>query len=584
MKRESGRRRPTRSLSLESRSASGRSVRISRFRSNSCWWTSPGRLDPRWVAVVLALCLFNLVTSARAAAPPGTQERLRHLVRLPRLSFTVEIGCGPSAGYYSVWSATPTMSDLGPTRPDSPAGIERAARAREVGIRHLQAGAHERARTALKDALNQLRALGAPQSADAAILADYARTLMLLGQFEEARREAYRATEMALGDSRAHATLARCLAASAVAEFAPASSSSESLADLRPSGLVSSEGRTAPAGADRARQLSQEALRAADQAVALAPQDAAVRLDRAVARAMDQLVRFLIEAPSAAELTPVRLQQAVFPAEALEDLRRAAELEPANARLLGTAAMVSVMAAVLERGVANIESLLSSGAWSLLDESPRRQLRADLARLEDLSATGELSARATAQELVGVIQMLALSDFAAAEANLRRVLVSDPERESAWEALVLLLVTSNRFETLAAACESRLERRESARDHLLLAKAYSAVGDNAKVLTALEPARRRHPEDFNINLASAAALLRGAGDDTTLAQAAQLISRAEKAAGNQATAEQTANLLFLRGMFLALIDRSELARSHLERVLELDPGREEAREALKLID
>jgi hypothetical protein len=69
-----------------------------------------------------------------------------------------------------------------------------------------------------------------------------------------------------------------------------------------------------------------------------------------------------------------------------------------------------------------------------------------------------------------------------------------------------------------------------------------------------------------------------------LAQAAQLISRAEKAAGNQATAEQTANLLFLRGMFLALIDRSELARSHLERVLELDPGHEAAREALKLIE
>jgi tetratricopeptide (TPR) repeat protein len=538
----------------------------------------------RRLAWVMALLVGVVLANATAATPGSSKERLRALIRLPRISFLLEIGCSSGAGYYFIWSAAPTLSDLATPGKDTLGGIEKAAHAREIGLRYLAAGARDRARAALRESLNQLSELGGPQSADVTVLADYARTLMLLGQIEDALRAGRHAVEVAPDNPRAHGTLARCLIASAAAELMPASSSDAPLAHTALDDLANANVTVAPGSAEKARELATEAVRAADRAVEFAPGDAAVRLDRAVTRALDHGLRELIAASAGAGFTPAGRQSAWFPPSALEDLRRAAELAPADARLLGTAAMASVMRAALERGAASVESLLGTGAWSLLDESQRRQLRADLARLEGLAADGAPLAAATASELLGVIQLIALRDLTAAEANLRQALARDPDRDSAWEALVIVLVNAERFDALTAECESRLKRRESARDRLLLAKASAAAGDLTRALAVLEPARRRFPDDFNLNLAAAAALLHETTDDTTLAQAAQLISRAEKAAGNQPTAEQRANLLFLRGMFLALVEQPELARAHLRRVLELDPDREEAREALQLVE
>jgi tetratricopeptide (TPR) repeat protein len=329
--------------------------------------------------------------------------------------------------------------------------------------------------------------------------------------------------------------------------------------------------------------LARDALKAADRAVELAANESAAWLYRAVVKNLSQLIEHLVTASTGSEVPPDRVGQALFPREALTELSEAARLAPGNARLQGVAAMYAVMTVAAERGASSLESLMSSGAWSLLDEAGQRRLRTDMGRLEALTTSGDPAAAAAAWELLGVVQMLGTRELNRSNASFRQALRLDPERDSAWEGLVALLVIGERFDELATLCEEKLQKRDSARARLLLAKAYERTRDYATVLATLEPATRRFPDDFLINLATAAAILRVGTDDTSLAQAAQLIGRAEKVAGDSPTPEQMVSLLVARGLFFGLLNQSEPARANLEKALETDPSRDDVREALTLL-
>lgn len=531
---------------------------------------------------LLSLALVTLLP-LMAATPGSNQERLRAFVRLPRVNFSIKLGCDARTGYSFTWSASPSPTELKAFRKEGAEGAEAAAGYREIGLLLLQYDAYDPATAALQESLRCLQGLGAPQSASAPMLADYARTLMLLSRDPEAVREAQRAAELAPGDWRTHAALARCLAASAVAEVAPPDAPAERSNSDPADWAARGAWKIPPANAEKARNLARDAVKAADRGVELAVNESSVWLDRAVVKSLTKLIEYLVEVSTGAEFSPARVSQSLFPREALADLTRAAELAPQNARLQGIAAMYAVMTVAVERGNSSLDALMGSGAWALLDEAGQRRLRGEVSRLEAVTANGDPAVAASGWEVLGVIQMLGTRELARAASSFRQALQLDPERDSAWEGLVASLVIGERFDDLAALCVAKLKKRDSAYARLLLAKAYERTQDYTKVLEALEPAQRRFPDDFLVNLATAAAILREGTDDNSFARAAQLIGRAEKAAGNSPTPDQMVNLMVARGLLFALLDQSEAARANLQRVLEADPSREDVREVLKLI-
>lgn len=520
-----------------------------------------------------------LSSFGHGATPVGSKERLRRLARLPRLSFTVGMAFDPLRGFSMLSDRATALREIAELRKALQGNASDAPRYARMGRWYGDLGEEKQARTALTKAVDLYREQGADQSDDGVLLADFGTALSALGNAEEAERILRRAVRASPKEWKCAAALGRFLGQQALVALTakdnpPGESAAPNASPLK----------VAPAQAEKAQKLGQEALECYDRAVELGPKEPEPYAGRATARSLQRLLQAMLDGGSGSEPESLRLAKALYPKESLSDLRMAMSLSPKDPKAVGTAVMFELLLAAVDRGATHLEAFAEGEGWDSLPDATRQSLRESMARLEEMSQTGEAGPAAAALEMLGTLQCFVVRDVRGAESSLRRAVDLDPKRNQAWESLVYLLASNKRSEDLLVVCEARLKTEESAHARLLLAKAYEQLERWDRLLDTAETLQRRYPEDFNANLALAAALLRRPPDDAALSRSAHAIAKAEKLLGTSPTADQVVNLLVLRGVLLGLAGQTEAARSSFKQLLEIEKDNADAREALEILE
>ena len=519
-----------------------------------------------------------LIGALHAAAPATSKERLRRLVRLPSVSVHVAAALDPTRGFDLTWPRVEAAKEVAEVKQSLRRDAGDAARYGRLAALYSELGDAPRSQAALKRALELYRQQAAGESDNGKLMAGYGETLRLLGQYDEAQRVLRRAVKAAPKEWQCHAALGRCLASQALAALLadgsqPAAAPPLPLPSVKPT----------PVQLEKAQKLVAEAFEAHDHAVSLAPDQPEVYVGRASAQGGRGWLEAVACLAGGEEMDLSKHLVAVFCPEALADLEQAARRKPKDARAWGTLAFCRVLAASAAQGRPTIEQVFGQQGWTSLPDQARASVRQAVSSLEELSQSGEPTAAAAALEVLGVIQHFFLADKRAAEANLRRAVELDPSRQQAWESLVALLLDSDRTQELLSLCESRLKHQDTARNRLLLAKALERLKHHDRLLAQTQAALERYPEDLNLMMARAAALMQ-TGNDDDLQPASRLLAKAQRLAQKAPDREELENLLFLQGLLWGMTGRKDDARAVFNKLLELDNDNTEAQEALQALE
>lgn len=525
-----------------------------------------------------------LAALLHAAVPASGRARIEQLTRLPQVSFTTGLSFHPIRGYTLMTAEGAQVRDIEELRrrlvgnaSDAPLYAQLADRLAELGEGRLSD-------QALARAAELYRQQGAEDSQDADLVAGYAKVLQTQGRAAEAERLLRQAVQSAPDRWRPQALLAQVLAGTALRTIIPSEPGNPEMS-WADSLLTGGAGfKPEPAAAEQARRLLAEALALADRAVQAGPDQAEAYTARAVVRASQRLLdTILAPADPAGEHRP-RLSQALFHPQTLPDLRRAAELSAEDPQAWGCVAWLEVLAAACQLGDCAPEALLRRELWAVLPDHTRAAVRAVLARLERLGQDAEPRRASSALAVAGLLQFFLVGDVSGGQASLRRAVALDPSNGNAWETLTFALAFSRQFDALLEVCRQRIEHRDTPRNRLLLAKALEKNQQLDALLKEAETTQRQHPENLLANLTLGAALLKVDRTDLGRARALQYLAKATRLAGDKPPAELAAELLFQRGLWLALDGQIEKAREQFRRLLEIAPGHEEAMEALKAIE
>ena len=190
--------------------------------------------------------------------------------------------------------------------------------------------------------------------------------------------------------------------------------------------------------------------------------------------------------------------------------------------------------------------------------------------------------------MLGILQGPILHESRNCVGSLRRAVALDPTREQAWEVLCAMLAQMERYDDLLGVCEDRVRQKDSARGHLLLAKAYEKLHQWDDSESEIMEALRMAPNNFSANLAEAALVLRRGQDDDALSEANSWLARSERLLGETPATQRSVQLIvdltLTRSIYFALTDQLDEARQWAKAVIEQDKNNNRAQEILTAMD
>ena len=269
--------------------------------------------------------------------------------------------------------------------------------------------------------------------------------------------------------------------------------------------------------------------------------------------------------------------------ESISDLRKAVELDRQEYMGLGMVAMVAVMVEVHDQRVRDPSAKQLEKLADYLSESTLKCVREDMAWLEKGVRNPDQAKAAEAAEVLGFLQFMCFQDWSAAEKSARRSIALDPTREAAWDILSSCLLDAKKYRKAATVCRQRLERTDSARNRLLLAKAYESLDQLDKAEEIVRAGLKREPDDFMLRLTLADLLLIRGGDED-LNQAGQILYQMREEKLSVGGCENRwANYAFACGVYFGLLGEGDRARDCLEQVQKHQPNYKGTTEALKAL-
>jgi tetratricopeptide (TPR) repeat protein len=434
-----------------------------------------------WILPMILAVTFSL----RAAAPPRGADRLRELVVFPEINLNFNFGLRFEGNGWVIIYTADLPEDINQARealkkqPDDINELLKAANLLGTD------GQTNEAQTDYQKAaqLCATRGVNAPQ--DGLNWTRYGEALAGLGEHEKAEGYYRRGVLVSSNEWRCWTGLGNFLQQQFNSVLFHGLTNSQELISIMTTPDTPDFRPTAD-NLKRAEALDAEAARCLDTAVALAPQEAEAYLQRggyqAVAGGQDGLLRhFKNNEPFDTNLWVTGFSSPGL----LTNLQVAAQYNPKSSEYLGAAAYLTLGRAMSHR---RMESL---GSDNLPDDT-RRYIQQTVTQLEDLAQDPDKSVAAGAEKNLGVLRMV-LGDASDAVADMQRSVFLDPSREDAWDLLLGLQIQSASPEQLAAICESRLKYRDSARNRLLLARAYQheekwdLAADQAGQALKLEP-------------------------------------------------------------------------------------------------
>ncbi|MDB6108950.1 MAG: Tetratricopeptide 2 repeat protein [Pedosphaera sp.] len=523
-------------------------------------------------------CLL-LALSLQAATPEVGKDKLRRLVKLPGISFQAEWTFDPETGFTLGSNGDDKASQIKTLRKDLQSDPTDADGYLRLGTLYAELGDRGNAASARSKAVQLFRKRVDLQPEDALLLAKFGRALQAAGKTEEAESVLRHAIRTDPKEWKCWLAMGR---------FLDAESRHDISDRAKPVAATKSNGRSSGGPANLAPDrvaLAQKRLAEAgdcfDQAVTNAPAEAEVYLRRGLHRTLrSSLLNDILEA-SGEPKPEIEVLTDYFSPETLADLKQASRLSTKDYQLIGNVALFEIYSMNARNGK---KELGEGFDWTTLPDASQRSIRQAMTQLEDLALDPDPKVAAGALEVLSILQGPVLHETNSRLVNLRRALVLDPSREQAWEMLAGTLARAEQYEELLSTCESHLKQKDSARGHILLAKAYERLKqwDNAEDQTIA--AVRQTPNDLTANLSLAALLVKRSNDASVLGEANGWLSRCDQIIAGLPTPQRPRQLVIdftlTRSVYFALADDIDSARRWVKTVIDSDQENELAKEIL----
>ena len=489
----------------------------------------------------------------RSATGP---DALRQLARCPQVDLQIAFGVDSARGF--------VIND--PERPVAEVSAARAAlKVSEdnpgewlrLGAWLPLTGDTNGASAALQRAIQQFRARIERNPTDDESLAGLADALNQDGRVDEAERGLRGTVETQPSAWRSRLALAQLLD---VHWMSAGKSDAKSV------------GRKA-AQAEKPMQ-QEEASRLIERAVALVPEEPRVYRVRG-------LHRFFLAQNASGSMTAAESTDAASRAarSAIDDYWKSATLWHTNVLSWGVAAFTELVVCAGPKAADGVEFA------SLPPESQQRLIGA-LRVLESLVSEDAPARSAVALEMRGMLQFLTGSR-AAAESTLKRAVRLDPGRFQAWEVLLALYIRGEDRSGLMETCESRVQARPNARNHLLLAKALERSGKYTEALEAAQTGAAKFPENLWLQVAAVCLSLRTSTDAASLEAVPPLLkditARLDKLPKNAEWGAIIQHFVPTLCLYHALAGNAEEARRVLKEWVKSNPEDVWAREILDAV-
>ena len=531
----------------------------------------------------LGLGILALALPAFGAAPPHGAQRLRELVVFPELNLNFNFGLRFNGASWIISDTDDLPDDLARLREEVKKEPDNLPRLLELAYLLDTDGQTNESHTCYQHAATLCDNHASANPKDGLNLTRYGEALSGLGQDQKAESYFRRAVLVSSNDwhcwtglgnfqrQRFGNVLFRGL--TNVAELVTIMTSPDT-PDFRPT----------PANLKEAQALETEAANCFDRAVSVAPKDAEPYLQRGGFQAMAYGQNGLLRHFKNSEPFDTTLWAAGFYSSGLvTNLQMAAALNPRNPEYVGATACLT-----WGHAMADSHGQLSSPAD--LPADAQQYLHGAITRLENLAQNPDHIVAAAAEKNLGVLHMV-LGDQPDAAADLKRSVALDPSRDDAWDLMLAFQIGTASPEELSAICEARLKSKDSARNHLLMARAlqrqqkWSQAAEQAQAVLALDPS------NVVAEVELLALALKQSDDPRQINHASAMMSDLTQTIGNLPPGIQAAKRrrevlldLAIAGGLINTPEAGKIAKVCLALVLREHPDDQTARDILSALD
>jgi tetratricopeptide (TPR) repeat protein len=416
------------------------------------------------VPVILATAL-----SVQASAPPHGSDRLRELVVFPEIKLTFKFGINFQCGELKIDQGddpTVLISSLRDELKQQPVNVEQLL---QLGNLLENNGETNKSQDCFKKAEQLCRDRISTKPQDGLTLTELGKSLWQLEKYEEAENAYRKAVLVSSNEWRCWVGLGNYLANRPFPTMLPEKLRNQiTYAPVPPTQEILNY-RPSSETLGKAEASIGEASRCFGRAVALAPKESDVFFQCAGFMSVSNYQNCLFRHyRTGEEISAPQWSLAFFSQETIANLQKAADLSPKDPELNGLVASFEFFRAVL---LHNRSSTNYSIEW--LPDKTRRSIHSTMTRLQNLSELPDKKTAAGALEKLGFLNMTFQNNMEAV-VDFRRAVALDPTREASWDMLLGAMLDSGASpEELTSVCESRLKYNNSARNHLLLAKALT---------------------------------------------------------------------------------------------------------------
>ena len=530
---------------------------------------------------IISLLLLSAFT-LRAAAPEGNKEKLRKLCKLPIMSFGAGVSFDTERGFSMFHEQLEAPVEIARLKRELTGGVEDADRHYRLGNYYAESGDRLNSKRSFDKAMELHRKKAELQPDDGLVLVEFGRALWAARNMSESENVFRQSVRVSPKESKCWISLGQFLDWKAQQTLAPAESRGETFGPDKLLAIVL-QTKPSPDQLAQSRKLLQEAEQCFDQAVAAAPQNPEAFVQRALHKASLGYLEGIFSLVRGELKEPADVMKGMFNSASLPDLREAARLSPTNYQAIATTAFFE---ALLYRFKSTRADQNEWDFWNDLPDSARKSIKEAMTRLEDLGQSNNPRFAAGALEGLALIQTLVVGDLPGGRANLRRAVALDPTRGQSWDMLVAVLAQPESFEELKIVCEERIKMNDSARNRVILAKAYEKLNQFDKAEQQVRVALALEPGNALAHLSQAALVLRRGGPGT-LSQARNHLDKAQailtKAGHKKDSAQQAISFLLTSSLYSALRDDLAEARQLAKQVLEREKDNPVAREILAVV-
>ena len=527
-------------------------------------------MNPRTHVLKLMVLLCLALPELKALDPPATvagappdKEQLRQLAKLPSITLMFRFGVDFIGDAFSKPKSSPAAlaAEIAAARKMQAAHPGDAACYVRLGDLYDDAKNTNASTRAYAKASGLFHKQLESQPNDAALWIGYGKALRGADRPDEGEAALRQAVKIAPQNGTAWTELGEYLVGQMTRLLLPLPNYHDELPFQKTIAEVTQHPPSSEALA-KAQRLFAEAGDCFDKGVAAAPQSAAPYLARYGYRSIHRSwLRAILEKQ------PVSPMILIDP-DVMPDLRKAAQLDTEDYHTQVCCALFEFFSEVLRQKL-DLEN--QRDMWQKLPDGVRQSISDTMARLATLAAAPDKTKAGETLEALGTLQFFIRQNETQALANLRRAVTLDPTREQAWDMLTGIQVTKHTND-LVAICQQRLEAVKSARNHVILAKAWDLQGQQKEVEAHVHAAIKLQPKDVLANLAQAALSVRRSRDAATLGRAARDIAATAKWVTDATPHDQQAELATLQSIHAALSGHMDKANQYLDRALRLDPN------------